>query len=112
MAGSGYGDCVAAPIPDGDGRRDRGGCKALVPCVWAGLEPGRGAASGVVGSGGAANGALSGVWRDAHAAWRPTACDSRAVTSTRLGLAQCLMVMGGEIGLAGLAAISGAAGCR
>ena len=35
----------------------------MAPWIWAGLDR----ASGVAGSGGASDGALSGIWRDAHA---------------------------------------------
>ena len=38
----------------------------MAPWIWAGLDR----ASGVAGSGGASDGALSGIWRDAHAVWR------------------------------------------
>ena len=35
-----------------------------------------------------------------RALWRPSACDSMAAASKRLGLARCLMLMGRETGLA------------
>ena len=112
MAGSGYGDCVAVALPDGDGRLYGGGRKAMAPCLWARLEQGSGAAASVVGSGGAGEVALSVVWRDARAIWRPKPCDGMAAASKRWGLTRCLMLMGGEPRPAGLAEISGAAGCR
>ena len=50
-------------------------------------------------------GHLSGIWRDAHAVWRAAARDGTTAAYTLLGLARCLMVMGRETRLAGLAAL-------
>ncbi len=80
----------------------------MAPWIWAGLDR----ASGVAGSGGASDGALSGIWRDAHAVWRAAARDGTTAAYTLLGLARCLMVMGRETRLAGLVALWCTARCR
>ena len=105
MAFSGYGDSVVSTIPGGDGK-SRSGWREGVGAMRLGLA-GTGQRCG-----GALDEALSGIWCDLRAVWRPMIRDSMSAASRRLGLMRCLMLMGRETRLAGWAAIWGAAGCR
>jgi hypothetical protein len=75
VAGSGYGDCVAAPIPTGDGARPRDGLWPMDRGLWRCLERFIVVAVRSVGSGGARNGAVSGVSRRVCTARFPTPGD-------------------------------------
>jgi hypothetical protein len=63
MAGSGYGDCVEALIPDGDREQHGAGWKTMDRGIWRCLERRIVVAVRSVGSGGVRNGAASGVSR-------------------------------------------------
>ena len=109
VAVSGYGDCVAAPIPDGDrGARGDG---------WKGDGPKR---SGLPGAGPRYNGGpdgswkdgLSGVWRAVCTVWRVTPGGGIAAAPMRSEPARCPMLMIRHTRRTALAATLDAAGCR
>ena len=109
MAGSGYGDCVAAPIPEDERAPRLDGVKTTSVCVRGCLERGDGATLSMAGSGEAGDSVLSDMQR---AAWRLTPRGDIAAASRGSGLVRCLLLMGGHRRTAGSAVSVGAAECR
>ena len=109
VAGSGYGDCVAALIPDGERAVRADGWKVAPLRVGACLLEGADPALSVADTSQAGGDELPGMQGVARGL---TPCGDTAAGSTRSGLRRWLMFMGGNRRLAASAASVGAAGCR
>ncbi len=80
VAGSGYGDCVAAPIRHGERAPWVDGGEAMAACVRAGPQGGNGSVLSMAGSVGAEDSVLSGL---PCTAWRLTPGGDIAAAATR-----------------------------
>ena len=112
VAGSGYGDCVAALIPNGDRQRHDDGLRTRNPGIWRYLERCIVVAACLVGSDVARNGARSGVPRAVCTARLSTPGGGIAAAPERSVQAPGLVLMIYTSRLADLAATSGVAGFR
>ena len=112
VAGSGYGDCVAALIPNGDGQRHDDGLRTRNPGIWRYLERRSVVVAWPVGSDVARTGARSGIPRAVCMARLSTPGGGIAAAPVRSVQAPGLVLMMCTTRMADLAATWGAAGYR
>ena len=112
VAGSGYGECVAALIPNGDGQRHDDGLGTMNSDIWRYLEGCIVVAPRPVGADAAGKGACSGVRRGVCRARLSTPGEGTAAALVRLVSAPGSELMICTTRMADLAATSGAAGYR
>ena len=112
VAGSGYGDCVAALIPNGDRERHDDGLRTMNSGIWRYQERCIVVAACPVGSDAARNGARSGIPRAVCTARLSTPGEGIAAAPERSVQAPGLILMIYTARMADLAATSGEAGYR
>ena len=112
VAGSGYGDCVAALIPNGDRQRHDDGLRTMNSGIWRYLERCIVVAACPVGSDAVRNGARSGIPRAVCTARLSMPGDGIAAAPERSVQTPGLVLMIDTSRMADLAATSGVAGYR